>query len=215
LTPSRSPNIPPSSQPRIPRREEFDGCLLKVLKTAGPTKAEVFLVDVGEGPVVVKDFGRRSWWVRLIGRAQVSRECRAYRRLGSLPGFVRLAGRIDAHALALEWIDGDRLADSPGRQGRGEILFARLCEIVESMHQAGMMHLDLRGRDNVLLGADDGIYILDLASAVWFRPDGWKRLLDAGPYTEDEEEFLRRYRFWRALWIFNPKRPRAPRERDR
>ena len=208
---------------------------MRVLKTAGPTKAEVFLVDVGEGPLVVKDFGRRSWWVRLIGRAQVSRECRAYRWLGSLPGFVRLAGRIDAHALALEWIDGDRLADSPARQGRGEILFARLSEIVESMHEAGMMHLDLRGRDNVLLGADDGIYILDLASAVWFRPDGWqrrvfgrwfeltdtaallkwKRLLDAGPYTEDEEDFLRRYRFWRALWIFNPKRPRASKERDR
>ena len=91
------------------------------------------------------------------------------------------------------------------------------------------MHLDLRGRDNVLLGADDRIYILDLAAAVWFRPDGWprrlfgrwfeltdraallkwKRLLDAGPYTDDEEAFLRRYRFWRALWIFNPKRPRS------
>ena len=65
-----------------------------------------------------------------------------------------------------------------------------------------------------------------LASAVWLRPGGlahrllfrwmtqvdrsallkWKGLLQAGPYTPDEQSFLRRYRFFRSLWIFNRKR---------
>ena len=34
-----------------------------------------------------------------------------------------------------------------------------------------------------------------------------KRLL-AGEFTDEEQAFLRRYRFWRSLWIFNPKRRR-------
>ena len=75
------------------------------------------------------------------------------------------------------------------------------------------------------LGVDDRVYVLDLASAVWFRPGGWawrrffrwlrkpdvaallkwKRVLGAGDYTEEEQSFLRRYGFWRSLWIFNRK----------
>ena len=37
----------------------------------------------------------------------------------------------------------------------------------------------------------------------------WKQILRAGDYTEKEKAFLRRYRFFRALWIFNRKRPAA------
>ena len=84
---------------------------------------------------------------------------------------------------------------------------------------------DKDGRGNVILGADGRVYVVDLASAVWFRPGGfmqrllarffvsmdeaallkWKQVLEAGPYTEREEAFLRRFRFWRSLWIFNRK----------
>ena len=34
----------------------------------------------------------------------------------------------------------------------------------------------------------------------------WKQILDPGSFTDEERAFLRRYRFWRSLWIFNPKR---------
>jgi hypothetical protein len=197
------------------------------LKRAGPTKADLLIVDLGEGPLVVKDFGRKAAWVRLIGRLQISRECRAYRWLGPMQGLPRLVGRIDEHALALERIEGDELAFVPRRRETGAATHAKLRGIVERMHDAGLVHLDLRGKDNVLMGPDGQLFILDLAGAVWFRPGGWahrllfrlfqttdkaallkwKRILGAGPFTEEEESFLRRYRFWRALWIFNPKRP--------
>jgi hypothetical protein len=110
----------------------------------------------------------------------------------------------------------------------GAATHRELGEIVERMHAAGLVHLDLRGRENVLMGADGRLFVVDLASALWFRPGGWahrlcfrslakldeaalmkwKHLLGAGPYTERERSFLHRYRFWRALWIFNRKRPR-------
>ena len=90
----------------------------------------------------------------------------------------------------------------------------------------GVAHLDLRGQDNVLLDSDGRVRVIDLAAAVCLRPGSlrhrlffgwfsfadraallkWKRLLDAGPYTPEEERFLERHRFWRSLWIFNRKR---------
>jgi hypothetical protein len=212
---------------RIPRRDEIESPGVRWLKRAGPTKADLLVVDSGEGPLVVKDFGRKAAWVRLIGRIQISRECRAYRWLGPMPGLPRLVGRIDKHALALEWIEGELLAFVPQRRETGAATHAKLREIVERMHDAGLVHLDLRGKDNVLVAPDGKLFVLDLAGAVWFRPGGWahklffglfqktdraalmkwNRILGAGPFTAEEESFLRRYRFWRALWIFNRKRP--------
>jgi hypothetical protein len=198
------------------------------LKRGGPTKADLMIVDLGEGPLVIKDFGRRAAWVRLIGRLQISRECRAYRWLGPMPGLPRLIGRVDKHALALQWIEGEQLVLACERVVDGAATHHELREIVERMHRAGLVHLDLRGRENVLMGPEGQLFVVDLASAFWFRPGGWahrwffpslekldeaalmkwKHLLGAGPYTEMEQSFLHRYRFWRALWIFNRKRPR-------
>lgn len=195
------------------------------LKRGESTKADVTAVDLGQGEFVVKDFAAKAMWVRWLGRLQISRECRAYRRLQGLSGFPRLIGRIDAHAFALERIEGVELAFQPDRREDGAATHARLVEIVREMHRAGVVHLDLRGKENVLLDAAGRLYVFDLASAVCYRPNGWfdrclgnwlrmtdeaallkwKRILGALPYNEVEEAFLRRYRFWRRMWIFNPK----------
>ena len=90
----------------VPTREQLSQAKLEVLKLGEPDKADLLTVDLGRGPMVIKDFGAKRWWVRLIGRFQIARESRAYRRLGSIPGIPRWIGRIDAHALAVEWIDG-------------------------------------------------------------------------------------------------------------
>ncbi len=214
--------------PRIPARADLERSDVRTLQAGGRTKADLRVVDLGQGPLVVKDFRHKPAWVRWIGRLQIARECKAYRWLGPMPGLPRFAGRVDAHALAIEWIEGEPLGGSPRRREHGAALLSRLQEIVESLHEAGLVHLDLRGRDNVLLTGDGRVYIVDLASAVWFRPGGWanrmflrwfrkpdraallkwKRVLGAGKYTEEETSFLRRYGFWRSLWIFNRKRSR-------
>ena len=209
----------------MPRREELDAARVRWLKRGGPTKADLSVVDLGQGPMVVKDFGNKAAWVRLIGRIQVARECRAYRWLGPMPGLPRLHGRIDAHALALEKIDAQELVFMPDRSRNGAARHAQLTEIVERMHRTGLFHLDLRGLENVMIGPDEQVFVLDLAGAFWVRPGGWaewlfsswfemtdraallkwKKILEAGEFTDEERAFLGRYRFWRSLWIFNPK----------
>lgn len=220
-----SPRDAAANTMRTPTREELDGVNREWLKRGGPTKADVSAVEQGQGEIVIKDFAHKAWWVRWIGRLQISRECRAYRRLQGMSWLPRLIGRIDRHALALERIDGVELAFEPNRREDGVATHARLTEIVREMHRAGVVHLDLRGKENVLLGSTGQLFVFDLASAVCFRPGGlfdrlcgdwlrmtdeaallkWKRILGALPYSEAELAFLERYRFWRRLWIFNRK----------
>jgi hypothetical protein len=233
LSPPSAPKITPldarnnrsGAALRPPVRRDLRSEAVRVLKQGGPTKADLLLVDLGQGQLVVKDFARKKWWVRLAGRLQIARECRAYRWLGPMRCLPRLAGRVDAHALAIEWIRAGELAVSPHRVEHGREFLERLREVVRRLHGAGLAHLDLRGRENVLVDDDGRIFVLDLASAIWFRPGSlahrllfsrlaavdeaallkWKRLLEAGPYSEAEQAFLDRFRIWRALWPFNRK----------
>jgi hypothetical protein len=229
LTRSSPPKITSAeashNRPTPPRRADLRGAARRPLGRGGSSKADLAVVDLAHGALVLKDFGDKTWWVRWIGRLQIARECRAYERLGPQPGLPRFAGRIDAYALAVEWIEGEQLFRASRGSPGGAAHFAGLCEVVERLHAAGLAHLDLRGRGNVILGRDGRIRVVDLASAVWMRPGGlahrwfwrwvaaadraavlkWKRVLDAGPYTDEEQAFLRRFRFWRSLWPFNRK----------
>ena len=92
--------------------------------------------------------------------------------------------------------------------------------------------------DNVLITHSDDVCVVDFASAVWLPPGRlvhrflfpyfrkidesaylkWKQILGAGPYSEREISLLRRHRFWRSFWVFNPRKsgdhdpPRPPDE---
>jgi hypothetical protein len=233
LTRSESTTIPsgprghnPTGAPlRAPRRAEYEAAEARWLKRGAPGKADLKVVDFGQGPLVVKDFRHKPAWSRLAGRIQVRRESAAYEWLGAMPGLPRFAGRVDAHALAFEFIEGRELAFVPERNERGAETHAELSEVVGRMHAAGLYHMDLRGRDNVLIGADGRVVVIDLAAAIWFRPGGWahrwfsgvfsatdrtalikwKWILGLGPPAGDDKIFWDRHKFWRSLWPFNRK----------
>ena len=207
---------------RLPGREDLRRSTL--LKRGGKYKADLFQLDLGDGPMVIKDFAHRSWFIRQIGRLQIRREWGAYGWLSRLSGIPRLIGRVDEYALAFERVDGRTIGYSIYPERNGQALFDGLVAVVASLHERGLVHWDLRTRKNVI-ACSDRIVVLDFASAFWVRPGGlahrlffgwmkrvdhsallkWKQILCAGPYTEDEAAFLRRFRFWRGWWIFSRK----------
>ena len=219
---SGTTNIP---EPQLPRRIDLDGDAVETIHVGRSVKARLLRLDLGEGPMVVKDFGDKSWWVRLIGRLQIFMEQRAYRRLAGVEGVPRFFGRVDPYALAIEYIDGQPLGMLPDLTRDGPARFERLTHIVNEIHARGVVHWDLRARRNVLLRPDGRIVVVDFAGAMSFRPGGWahrllfrrfrstddsallkwKQILEAGPWTEREEAFVRRHRRWRRWWIFNRK----------
>ena len=207
--------------PRAPRRAEIAAATVGVLHRGAPNKADLLLVDLGEGTFVVKDFASKPPLWRLLGRAQIAREAAAYRHLEGVEGVPRFLGRIDAHAIAIERIEGERLAFAPDRFERGPGYVSRLRELVARLHARGLVHNDLRGRENVLVRRDGSLVIVDLAGALRLHPRGllfrlfaaadeaavlkWKALLAPGTFTEDERVFLERFARWRRLWPFNRK----------
>lgn len=214
----------PHTVPRAPRRAEIAAATVGVLHRGASNKADLLLVDVGDGPVVVKDFAAKPWPWRPLGRVQIAREAAAYRHLDGIAGVPRFLGRVDAHAIALERIEGERLAFAADRFERGASYVAALRELVSRLHARGLVHNDLRGRENVLVRADGTLVVVDLAGAVRLAPGGaafrlfaaadeaallkWKALLAPGTFTDEERAFLERFARWRRLWPFN----RKPRE---
>jgi serine/threonine protein kinase len=159
----------------------------------------------------------------------IANEYRAYRHLAGVAGVPRLIGRIDACGLAIEWIDGELLATAPDRIERGAAYVGRLRTVIDAIHATGLVHLDLRSNKNIVLARDGKIIVVDFGTAIRLRPGGlahrllfeflrlqdlsgylkWKRTLDAGPLTEEEQRWSERHARVRPLWRFNRKRPRA------
>ena len=188
-------------------------------------KGDVIRYALPQGPVVVKDYAARSIVWRWLGRLQLAREERAYRRLGELSGVPRWIGRIDRDAIAVEAIEGQPLA---AHHDRGA-LFSQLQAIVEQLHARGLAHWDLRSERNLLVRNDGGLVVVDFGSAFDLRrwpaslrrrlqaPDRsallkWKLRWEVAPLTDEERRSLQRFERWRRFWIFN--RPRGARRVD-
>jgi serine/threonine protein kinase len=226
VTTTGSATIAPS---RPPRRSELARATVTVLVRGGLGKADVLAVELSSGPMIVKDFARSAWWLRWLGVLQIAREARAYGHLEGVAGIPRFYGKIDRLALALEKIEGERLAfvKLPGLEG--EKYLRKLRRIVDAIHERGVVHNDLRGRENVILGRDGELRVIDFAGALHLSPGGllhrflfrrlattdeaaflkWKGMLAPGTYTDADRAFLARFERLRALWPFNPKRGRA------
>lgn len=213
---------------RPPRRDEIADSTTSVLRSGDAARADLRIVDLGDGPMVVKDFAAKPWWGRSLGRFLISREIRAYRWLGESRDVPRLIGRVDAHALALEWIDGVILSPATRHRDAGGLLAERIRAMVGRMHAKGFAHLDLNRR-NLLRCPGDEVVALDLAGAIWFRPGSaahrlffrlfataddsaclkWKDRLAPGTFDAAEQTRFRRLRFLRSLWPFNRKPPKT------
>jgi len=189
----------------------------------------VLVVEVSGVSVIVKDFAGRGPWERRLGRLQVRREVAAYGWLAGVAGVPAFVGRVDPLALAIERIEGERLAFASLPPGGGSRCVAELRAILDAIHERGVIHNDLRGRENVLLRRDGGLAVIDFAGAIRLRPGGiahrlffglfavadeaaflkWKGMIAPGSYTREDEAFLRRFERWRVWWPFNLKRRKA------
>lgn len=143
--------------------------------------------------IVVKDFWPRRPLVRAtVGRVVTAREARAWRALGDHPAVPRFHGVIDAWAFAVEYRPGQRLSSQRG-VGAGflDALEAALAE----MHARGVVHLDLKHRDNVLQADADGAPVLiDFGSALAFRPGSLLARLVLPPLAWIDRLALRKWR---------------------
>lgn len=189
------------------------------------TKADLWVSALPDGtPVVVKDFAAKPRVVRGWGRLQIAREVRFLRLLADLAEVPRLVARLDAHALVMERLTGTPLFHFPVGPGCRPYL-VELRRVLDVVQARGIAHLDLRGRENVMIEPGERVVVLDWAGALRLPPGSlrhrllfgaikaiddsaylkWKDMQDPESLTDDDREFLRRFRRWRRLWPFNRK----------
>ncbi len=180
----------------------------------------VHVVPLADGSeAVVKDFlPCPAFWRWTLGRLLVSREVRAYGRLGGVPGVPRFLGRLDDWAFALERVPGKDLGKCP-KGSLGPEVFERLAATVAEMHRRGVVHLDLRQRRNVLVDKAGVPRVIDFSSALSLRPGGillrllspvdrsgvlkYKRRFLPDAISGEDHARLRRVERWRRFWPFS------------
>jgi hypothetical protein len=128
------------------------------------SKADVLFFDLDGERVAVKTYAPRSPVVRSsLGRWLIRREAVAYEAAEGVDGLPVFLGRLGPYSLATRWVDAEPLRERMGA-GLDDALFDRLGAILDELHGRGVALADLHHRD-VLLGADDALYIVDLAMA--------------------------------------------------
>jgi hypothetical protein len=146
-------------------RDTIGHYLVKTLRPGGGTRPALLLIEDRGQRAVVKDYLVSGWLLRrLFGPWLIAREADIYLRLQGAPGVPRLVGRLDRHALVVEFVRGRASSDCPVGSLPLEF-FDRLQAIVNGLHERGVVHCDLKNRSNIVVGQGNQPYIVDFASA--------------------------------------------------
>jgi hypothetical protein len=128
------------------------------------TKADLLFYDLGDERIAVKTYAPRSALLRnTLGRWLIRREATAYAAAAGIDALPKFLGRLGPHALATRWVEAKPLRERIGAQ-LDDQLFDRLAAVLDELHGRGVALADLHHRD-VLVGVDDALYIVDLATA--------------------------------------------------
>ncbi len=146
-------------------REEIERNTIAFLRTAGGTRPDLRLADMGDRKIVIKDFNRSAKLFRLlIGPILIRRERAALARLEDLNTVPHIIEQIDCRALAIDHLEGTALCDYKGEIPEG--FFDELKEVVRQFHARGVVHCDLRCAGNVMITADGKPKVVDFAACV-------------------------------------------------
>ncbi len=205
--------------------EEVKKGIVSLIHQGGWSKADLFLVQIKGYHLVLKDFSRKSIFIRFLGRLQIWRESRAYSVIQGIPGIPKFYKKLNNYSFILEYVEGVRLAIY-----KGDVPLKRLLDdlkvLISAIHRLGVFHNDIRGRENIVVRNDGRLMLLDFAGAIYFKPGGflfkmlsplfrwvdysaylkWKSHLTQEDMEEGEEKSLKRFNFIRKFWIFNIKR---------
>lgn len=209
-------------------RALYEAADRRLLSRDSSWKPAVWLVQKGPGGEarIVKDARQLPWYSRWLATLLGSREARILRKLEGLSSVPQLLERIDRHAFSMNVLDGEPL--TPEVFALAPRRFAdQLLAHADAIHERGVYHLDLRQRQNLLVGAGLQLQVVDFGAAWapwpplrWLlgrvlrgvdRSAAWKYLARFAPeeLRAEEAEALWRGLRWRKLWIFSPYRSRG------
>ena len=209
------------SGPPVISPEDLCEPTARIFQQGGWGKADILLLDTQGKRAIVKDFGKKILPVRWYGRWQIRREASIYRRLSGIAGVPKYFGRIGKNAMAIQYVEGERISHWRRRE-LPPALFSRLWDLIAAIHSRGIVHIDLRKRDNILIAPSGEVFIIDFNASFRFEPGSlgarwllptlkkidhfgflkWKAALAPAQLSNAERSAYRRMSFLRRFWIF-------------
>jgi predicted Ser/Thr protein kinase len=127
-------------------------------------QATVELYSTPAGAAVVKK-PHRSALLGSLWRRLLRREHAVYEQLAGVPGVPRTYGLVDGEYLALEYIEGPSLREHEGSLADRPAFFAALLATLRAMHAAGVAHVDLKRKANIIVGPGERPWLIDFGIA--------------------------------------------------
>jgi serine/threonine protein kinase len=149
------------------RLSDLNQSRCEILRQPSSTRPTLWVVEENGSRAVIKDFSTNGFLFRnIVGRFLIWREKKAYRKLKGVKGIPRYYHVIGGLAIVLEQISGRTIEGLESEKPLGEDFFKDLQEVVESFHEHGLAHCDLKRAPNILMGDDNEPYIVDWSSSV-------------------------------------------------
>ncbi len=162
-----------------PGQVEIDGETYRLARVVKHDSWAATAFYEGSGRTVVCKFNRRQRVgpipMRWLGRLLARREAAALGRLAGLPGIpplrgpVSVAGRALPHAVAHDFIAGRPLARYDRISAEA---FDAFRQLLAEVHRRDVAYVDLHKRENILVGDDGRLYLLDFQISFCLK-DRW------------------------------------------
>ncbi len=207
-------------------REKIESLDKKYFLKGKKKQADVYLIEVENKKIVVKDYKNKGFFIRLYGKKMAKREYKNYLMVNRLFDFFPQAyGMPDKYSLAIEFIEGKTFGDVEKKE---EYCFAveELKKCIKRLHSEKIYHLDLRKRGNIII-KNNRVYLIDLVSMVKLTQFSllnlvkpvlkladtssvlkWKQFICPSKLTQEEKKKLKRFQWVRMLWFLN--KPKIP-----
>jgi predicted Ser/Thr protein kinase len=215
----------------LPEVTALGCCTVALISRGSPTKPDLFRLDFDDGrdPIVLKTYALKNVFVRATaGWFVTRREYKLLRHLEGIQGIGRLAQPQSRLGLFLKWIPGRPLYRF-GKDALSQEVFNKLVAIVKKMHHAGVVHLDIGHKGNVLVTPEERPVLIDFQSALYVRNwpgwlKKWLRRVDdltllkwkerrfPQMLTLEEQQACRQREKMLFLWPWSNKRARTKRK---
>ncbi|NNF39810.1 MAG: serine/threonine protein kinase [Woeseiaceae bacterium] len=129
---------------------------------------EVWLVNTGPQPTILRDTREARWWLRWLARWLLKREATGLAALEGLDGVPSLI-EFDKERLSRSYLDG-----LPLHLGKpaDKAYFVSAARLLRRIHRAGIAHNDLAKEPNLLLRADGTAAFIDFQLAMLSKNRG-------------------------------------------
>ena len=129
-------------------------------------KGVLYKLNVDGVDLVIKKANKQSFILGRLNQRSLYHEYRIYKQLSNLEGIPKCYGLTENGDLILEYINGETYRDAQYELEGNNQFFNQLLILIQSMHELGVSHGDLKRKDNIFVDVNKKPYLIDFGTAI-------------------------------------------------